>query len=346
MKFVHYVIICFIVILVISLFKYNHEYFSGGPDIITTLKSEYNNSGLLFRGLECDLDPSGASYTCITKEIEGPHEPCFSKSPPCKGVSPDQGATTFLQSGMNPIFYSDINSGFPVFLIFNTSIVTSSSCAYNQDAGHNGCRGTTCDSTTGTAKNYPFNASQETNPNSYVSDIIGQPSKCNPRKDYICIIPSGNDPNVLLDNLKTTYNKFMNNFISNIKQTDGPCGPGDVACSFTKKIKSGCGVMKENQVSAFWDKEKAINSGALLAIGVLHTKGTNITPDDTANYNQAVSIQAKISGKYGNVKIPIVILTRNIKPTTTPITNINNGKIYMAEFDDLVFTNPTTTTDT
>ena len=323
-KYLVYILILLIILIIIVLYKRNIETFDDNCDICKKLTDLYNKDGLLFRGLECDItDNDNNNLECIKNEIEGPREPCFKNTPPCK-VASNQGATTFLKSGMNPFFYFDIGGTGNIVLIFDTSIVTKNSCGYNQDAGHNGCSGTSrpskCD----------FNCYSKS-----ALDQTGE--KCNPTSEYICMIDNKN--NDLLSRLETEYNNFMTSFVEG-NTSNQPTGIQSV-------ITNGCAIMKENQVSAFWDKSSSITNGSLLAIGILITEGSvnNTTKNYEEAYTTATIIQNLINTEYTK-KIPIVKINRTVNKDVNPITG-NNGQYYMAKFNDLEFitiTKPNTQT--
>ena len=313
----------------------------------------YKERGLLFRGLEnCS---GGITSSCIEKEIDGPHEPV-------PGVIKNQGATTFLKGGedyMNPIFYTDLHGGSPIILIFTPDIVTEDSCSFIQDAGLNGCpdnlevcgnfnqRKDKCSDID--CSSYKkcnigdsdlekhecivnncyfkdcFNAKTPT-------DVGGKcyfaPYNCdaqwqhannkNPNPKYFkCAF---NDKNQLSD-LQKGYNEF-NHEMKNLASSD-------------KEIfESGAILMKENQVSSFWD---STNLEHLLGVGYIYDLED---PDNektaTKLYPYLVSFQEKIKETYSKT-LPIIQITRNIEPGTPFIKNENNGSIYYGQFNKLEF---------
>ena len=331
------------------------------------MKSIYVNDGLLFRGLECAtpkcstfnteptcVDPANREScvwdantsactlkcstfnsttcatamggtcgwdtktktcndkTCVKLEVEGPHEIGDL-------TAKNQGATTYLKSGMNPFFYNDIGGGQGIAFIFKTTIVdTNKSCAFIQDAGHNGCGGDKCTGINNQFKLYSDAATAK------------ECAKKNPNPNppgYICTF-TGSDQ---LSNMATAYNKFINDFTKSI--SDNP--------TIKQHTKGGCILMKENQVSSFWDQSNLAND--LLAIGYFVISGDIAVSVDMATspkqiqtqLSSATKIQTLLASTY-NVTKPIVQITRTFK--STPI--INNGKIYYGIFNDISFDPP------
>ena len=317
-KIYYFILIILIIILLICLFRNKIEFFKEGADcsICDTLTTLYKDTGLLFRGLECDITEDDANnQQCIVKEIEGPHEPCFLDDPPCN-VAKNQGATTFLKTGMNPFFYFDIGGTDNLVLLYNTSIVTKKSCGFNQDAGGNGCsHGESCDSNT----NY-FNK--------YATSALD--GLCKPTGGLCKYNNNNNDLLTDFSKFESVYNNYMNNFIDGYTKNN-PSG-------IKAQIDGGCAVMKENQVSSFWDSKSAITGGALLAIGIIITEGKNPTDaakDYNKSYNEAVKVQKLITTKYTK-KFSIVKVYRPVNKDIKPVIG-KNGKYYMAKFDDLQF---------
>ena len=322
-------------------------------DITDNISMIYKEQGLLFRGLENCSD--GITDSCIEKEIDGPHE-----SVP--NVLKNQGATTFLKGGdnhMNPIFYTDLHGGYPIILIFTPDIVTKNSCAFIQDAGLNGCpdglevcgnfneRQDKCADTDCSTKKKCDISDNDLDKhecvinNCYFKDCFNAkaptdvaekcyftPYKCDaqwqhsnnkkPNPKYFgCTFNNQNQ----LSDLQKGYNKF-NNEMKNL------------ASSTPEIFESGAILMKENQVSSFWD---STTLDSLLGVGYIYDTED---PDRDKTFKtikpNLKTFQQKFKGKYLN-DLPFILITRSRDPEAPFIKNPNNGSVYYGQFKELEF---------
>ena len=286
--------------------------FGGELDSIEdTLTELYRTDGLVFRGLEC---PGPLDIACIKNEIDGPHETDLR-------LKQNQGATTYLDSTMNPFFYTDMTGSQAVVLVFKSTIIDSArSCGYIQDNNKNGCGGDACKSYSGQFAEY----------NQGATPRVCSAQSPKPSSDFICEI-SGSD---LKTKLTLSYNNFIKDFHDAVDKSDK-----SDEHSVYGKAQRGCILMKENQVSSFWSKETAIDDGDLLAIGFIYTQGTEQKYSDLLT--AATAIQTIVYAAYQN-EIPIVEINRMFKESSSSsVTNIiNNRKIYFGIFEPLTFAKP------
>jgi hypothetical protein len=292
---------------------------------LAELDQLYPIDGLVFRGLECGAN--GPDLECIKNEIAGPHEPTYTPGDPL--LKPTQAATTFLNSTMNPMFYTDIGGSPAIVLIFKPDVIDPiESCAYIQDASLNGCQLEPCQSYSGKFKMYNDAATSE----------ICAERNPNPKSTYLCQIKASG----LRSHLHTAYNNFINDYHTAVNKSD----PQDPNGAY-HKTQSGCILMKENQVSSFWSKETALDEGNLIAIGFIYTQGTEQKYSDLLA--SATNIQKLLIEAYPQetaMKIPIVEVTRTFKESSANnVTKImNNSKIYYGIFEPLTFGKPTSPT--
>lgn len=319
-EYIFYIILLIIVIIVIYGIKYlinknkiyenNTNKIDINNNVINILQKKYDSSsnGLIFRGLENCNDFINDLSNCVRLEIDGPHEVVHSNN-----ISKDQGATTWLSSGMNPYFYPDTGNTVPynVLLIFDGNLNNDNSgCMYIQDANTNGCvpSDINCKSNDEIAQNYY---------NSYISN----PS--NP-KGILC---SFNSKKVMYEQ----YNKY-NKLLAEYNYNDNN----------VSKLQ-----FKENQKSSFWTKKDLVdinelseNSTGLLAIGYLYSTDTVDNINSVYGSKKiAEMLQKKIQEMY-NKKIPVVQIYRELKTNCDDLPNKdcgNNKYKWHKQFNNLVF---------
>lgn len=322
-------------------------------DITNNILKIYKERGLLFRGLENCSD--GITDSCIEKEIDGPHQPV-------PDVKKNQGATTFLKGGddhMNPIFYTDLHGGYPIILIFTPDIVTKDSCAFIQDAGLNGCpdslevcgnfneRHDKCADTDCSTKrkcdisdndldkheciinncyfNDCFNAKT---PNDVAEKCYFAPYNCDAQWQHT----NNKDPNPKYfgctfnnDNKLSDLQKGYNKFNKKMK---------NLASSTPEIFESGAILMKENQVSSFWD---STTLDSLLGVGYIYdTEDPDRDKVFTTIKSNLKIFQQKFKDKYLN-DLPFILITRSRNPEDPFIKNLNNGSVYYGQFKELDF---------